>query len=187
MPGSPRGTPWRTRDGTAAAPNIPRASGVNVHGSRASALAALGLAAIAPLFLAPGGNLLHNMVLAAPYVVMALGLNVIVGFAGLLDLGYVAFFAIGGYTAAYLASGYCAGADVSILAGDSVAGTPGIHLNFLLVLALAAAATAAAGALIGVPTLRLRGDYIAVVTLASARSSGRSSRTGAASSCSAER
>ncbi len=137
-----------------------------MHGSRASALAALGLAAIAPLFLAPGGDLLHNMVLAAAYVVMALGLNVIVGFAGLLDLGYVAFFAIGGYTAAYLASGYWAGADVSILAGDSVAGTPGIHLNFLLVLALAAAATAAAGALIGVPTLRLRGDYIAVVTLA---------------------
>jgi branched-chain amino acid transport system permease protein len=104
-------------------------------------------------------------------VVMALGLNIIVGFAGLLDLGYVAAFAIGAYTAAYFGSGFWsnAGSDgrgIAILAGDSVAGTPGIHVNFLLVLALAAATTAIAGTLIGVPTLRLRGDYIAVVTLA---------------------
>jgi branched-chain amino acid transport system permease protein len=55
---------------------------------------------------------------------------------------------------------------VAILVGDSVAGSPGIHVNFLLILVLAVATTAAAGALIGVPTLRLRGDYIAVVTLA---------------------
>jgi branched-chain amino acid transport system permease protein len=88
-------------------------------------------------------------VLAAAYVVMALGLNVIVGFAGLLDLGYVAFFAIGAYTAAYFASGFRE-----------------IHLSFLLVFVLAVAATALAGALIGIPTLRLRGDYIAIVTLA---------------------
>ena len=106
------------------------------------------------------------MVLAAAYVVMALGLNVIVGFAGLLDLGYVAFFAIGAYTAAYFGSGFWANADIAILVGDAVAGTPGIHVNFLLILALAVAATALAGALIGVPTLRLRGDYIAIVTLA---------------------
>jgi len=110
------------------------------------------------------------MVLAAAYVVMALGLHIIVGFAGLLDLGYVAFFAIGAYTAAYFGSGYWAhaGSDggVDILAGDSVAGMPGIHVNFLLILALAIAATAIAGALIGVPTLRLRGGYIAIVTLA---------------------
>jgi len=59
-----------------------------------------------PSAFSPGGDVLNNLVLAATYVVMALGLNVIVGFAGLLDLGYVAFFAIGAYTAAYLASGY---------------------------------------------------------------------------------
>jgi branched-chain amino acid transport system permease protein len=102
---------------------------------------------------------------------MALGLNIIVGFAGLLDLGYVAFFAIGAYTAAYFGSGFWAnagsdGRGIAILVGDSVAGTPGIHVNFLLILALAVAATAVAGTLIGVPTLRLRGDYIAIVTLA---------------------
>ncbi len=111
--------------------------------------ALLALAALAPLALSPGGEVLNHMVLAAAYVVMALGLNVIVGFAGLLDLGYVAFFAIGAYTAAYLASGF-----------------RDVHLDFLLVLVAAAAAATLAGTLIGVPTLRLRGDYIAIVTLA---------------------
>ena len=133
--------------------------------------AVFALAAVAPLFFSAGGDVLNNMVLAAAYVVMALGLNIIVGFAGLLDLGYVAFFAIGAYTAAYFGSGFWAdagsdGRGIAILAGDSVAGTPGIHVNFLLILALAVAATAVAGTLIGVPTLRLRGDYIAIVTLA---------------------
>jgi branched-chain amino acid transport system permease protein len=102
---------------------------------------------------------------------MALGLNIVVGFAGLLDLGYVAFFAIGAYTAAYFASGFwhSAGPDgrgVAILVGGPASELPGIHVNFLLVFVLAAAATAVAGALIGVPTLRLRSDYIAIVTLA---------------------
>jgi branched-chain amino acid transport system permease protein len=111
------------------------------------------------------------MVLAAAYVVMALGLNVIVGLAGLLDLGYVAFFAIGAYTAAYFGSGFwidagSGGRGIAFLVGDATAGAPGIHLNYLVILALAAAAAAVAGAVIGVPTLRLRGDYIAVVTLA---------------------
>ena len=129
-------------------------------------VAVFAVAAVAPLFFSAGGDVLDSMVLAAAYVVMALGLNIIVGFAGLLDLGYVAFFAIGAYTAAYFASGYWAGADTAIVAGDSVAGTPGIHVNLVLVLALAVAATAVAGTLIGVPTLRLRGDYIAIVTLA---------------------
>ena len=134
-------------------------------------VAVLALAAVAPLFFSASGDVVHNMVLAAAYVVMALGLNVVVGFAGLLDLGYVAFFAIGAYTTAYFGSGFWANAGpdargIAILAGDSVAGTPGIHVNFLIVLALAAATTAVAGILIGVPTLRLRGDYIAIVTLA---------------------
>jgi branched-chain amino acid transport system permease protein len=130
------------------------------------AAAVLALLAAAPLFFSAGGVVLDNMVLAAAYVVMALGLNVIVGFAGLLDLGYVAFFAIGAYTAAYLGSGFWANADVAILAGESVAGAPGIHVNFVLILAAAVATTAVAGAVIGVPTLRLHGGYIAIVTLA---------------------
>jgi branched-chain amino acid transport system permease protein len=134
-------------------------------------LAVFVLAAIAPLFFSASGDVVNNMVLAATYVVMALGLNVIVGFAGLLDLGYVAFFAIGAYTAAYFGSGFWAnagsnGRGVGVLVSHSVAGTPGIHVNFVLILVLAVATTAIAGTLIGVPTLRLRGDYIAVVTLA---------------------
>jgi branched-chain amino acid transport system permease protein len=128
--------------------------------------ALIALAALAPLALSPTADILNDMVLAAAYVVMALGLNIVVGFAGLLDLGYVAFYAIGAYTAAYLASAYWAGAGVSILAADPAARLPGIHVNLLLVFAVAAAAAALAGALIGVPTLRLRGDYIAIVTLA---------------------
>ena len=113
------------------------------------------LAAVAPLLFEPSGDVLNNLVLAAAYVVMALGLNVIVGFAGLLDLGYVAFYAIGAYTAAYFGSSYW-----------SSAGGDGIHINFILILVIAVAATAVAGALIGVPTLRLGGDYIAIITLA---------------------
>jgi branched-chain amino acid transport system permease protein len=128
------------------------------------------LAAVAPLPFSANGDVVNNLVLAAAYVVMALGLNVIVGYAGLLDLGYVAFFAIGAYTAAYFGSTFWAGAaggeGISVLGGESVAGMPGIHVNFLLILVLAVAATTIAGTLIGVPTLRLRGDYIAIVTLA---------------------
>jgi branched-chain amino acid transport system permease protein len=129
------------------------------------------LTALAPLVFNSGGDVLHNMVLACTYVVMALGLNIIVGFAGLLDLGYVAFFAIGAYTAAYFGSGFwnnagSGGHGVAILVSNSVAGAPGIHVNFLLILVLAMATTAVVGAVIGIPTLRLRGDYIAIVTLA---------------------
>jgi branched-chain amino acid transport system permease protein len=123
---------------------------------RLGAVAPIALAATAPLAFGPTADVLNDMVVAAAYVVMALGLNIVVGFAGLLDLGYVAFYAIGAYTAAYFASPYWANV------GDG----RGIHLNLLLVLVLAAAAAALAGALIGVPTLRLRRDYIAIVTLA---------------------
>jgi branched-chain amino acid transport system permease protein len=111
--------------------------------------AGLVAAAIVPLFLAPTSSALQNMVLAAAYVIMALGLNVVVGFAGLLDLGYVAFFAIGAHVAAWFGSAFW-----------------GIHLNFVVIAVLAIAATTVAGVLIGVPTLRLRGDYVGIVTLA---------------------
>jgi branched-chain amino acid transport system permease protein len=114
-----------------------------------AAAAVLGVAAVAPLFLGEASSVLDNMVLASAYVIMALGLNVVVGFAGLLDLGYVAFFAIGAHVAAYFGSAFW-----------------GIHLDFLLIVVLAIVATTIAGVLIGVPTLRLRGDYIGIVTLA---------------------
>src|ERR1700754_2169376 len=77
---------------------------------RAGPAALIGLAALAPFALNAHAGVLDDMVLAAAYVVMALGLNIVVGFAGLLDLGYVAFVAIGAYTAAYFASSYWADA-----------------------------------------------------------------------------
>jgi branched-chain amino acid transport system permease protein len=132
--------------------------------------AGLGLAAVLPLFLGDSSTAMHNLVLAAAYVIMALGLNVVVGFAGLLDLGYVAFFAIGAHVTAHFGSGFWAnaadGAGVALFVGEPAAGLPGIHLNFLIILVLAIVATTLAGVLIGVPTLRLRGDYVGIVTLA---------------------
>src|SRR4051812_31778616 len=135
-----------------------------------TAAALIALAALAPLAFSPSADLVGDMVLATAYVVMALGLNIVVGFAGLLDLGYVAFFAIGAYTAAYCASGFWAdaggGHGVAILAGAPASHLPGIHPNLGLVFILAAGAATVAGAVIGVPTLRLPGPYIAIVTLA---------------------
>jgi branched-chain amino acid transport system permease protein len=133
-------------------------------------VAAIVLAALLPYLYAQDSPFLGHIVTALAYVVMALGLNVVVGFAGLLDLGYVAFFAIGAYTSGWLASGFFAyvnnGKGVHVLVSGQAAQLPGIHVNFLLVLIAAAIFSAAAGAVIGLPTLRLRGDYIAIVTLA---------------------
>ena len=132
--------------------------------------AGLALAAVLPLLLGPGSSALGTMVLAAAYAMMALGLNVVVGFAGLLDLGYVAFYAIGAHVAGYFGSTFWAGAldgrRISVLVSGPAARMPGIHVSFLFVMVLAIAATTLAGVLIGVPTLRLRGGYVAVVTLA---------------------
>jgi branched-chain amino acid transport system permease protein len=96
---------------------------------------------------------------------MALGLNVVIGFAGLLDLGYVAFYAIGAYAVGWFASGFFFAEKVNVLS-SAPAGSIGIHLNFILVLVCSVIITSIAGMLIGLPTLRLRGDYIAIVTLA---------------------
>ncbi len=82
------------------------------------------------------------------FIMLALGLNIVVGYAGLLDLGYVAFFAVGAYCYALLASPQF-----------------DIHTSFLLLLPLGALVTALFGVLLGAPTLKLRGDYLAIVTL----------------------
>jgi branched-chain amino acid transport system permease protein len=128
------------------------------------------IVAALPLILDSGGELMGNATLALAYVVMALGLNIIVGFAGLLDLGYVAFFAIGAYTMGWLGSGFFSEVNdekgVHIGVTGFAANLPGIHLNFFLVLVFAVLFTTIAGMIIGLPTLRLRGDYIAIVTLA---------------------
>jgi branched-chain amino acid transport system permease protein len=82
------------------------------------------------------------------YVMLALGLNIVVGFAGLLDLGYIAFYAVGAYVYALLASPQF-----------------GLHLPFWVILPLGAAVAAFFGVILGAPTLKLRGDYLAIVTL----------------------
>jgi len=107
---------------------------------------------------ATGGNSSAVMTVAADagvYVLLAIGLNVVVGFAGLLDLGYAAFFAIGAYTYAFLASDHM---RVTPL------GEP-IHISFWFVLIIAMFIAASFGVILGAPTLRLRGDYLAIVTL----------------------
>jgi branched-chain amino acid transport system permease protein len=88
------------------------------------------------------------LIIGATFAILALGLNIVMGFAGLLDLGYVAFYAIGAYTTAFLASDHF-----------------GIHISWWIVVWLAVAVAAIWGILLGAPTLRLRGDYLAIVTL----------------------
>ena len=124
------------------------------------------LAIVLPFFFDPISGFIDDSVVALAYVIMALGLNVVVGFAGLLDLGYVAFFAIGAYTVGWFMSGFFADANIHVLISGPVNNLPGIHVNFIIVLIVAALLCALAGTLIGLPTLRLRGDYIAIVTLA---------------------
>ena len=135
-------------------------------------------AALLPLAFDPLNGFIGDCTLALAYIVMALGLNVVVGFAGLLDLGFVAFYAIGAYTIGWLGSTFFAGARWHVLAGGLAAELPGVHLNFLLVLVAAVVLTSVAGVAIGVPTLRLRGDYIGIVTLAFGEIIGQLARNG---------
>jgi branched-chain amino acid transport system permease protein len=127
-------------------------------------------AALFPLTREPLDAFMDDCILALAYVVMALGLNLVVGFAGLLDLGYVAFYAFGAMAVGWWASDFFTGAGgeegIHIGVSGFAATLPGIHVNFLLIVIGAIIVCAIAGALIGLPTLRLRGDYIAIVTLA---------------------
>ena len=99
------------------------------------------------------------------FTTMAVGLNVVVGYCGLLDLGYVAFYAIGAYTAGWLASGQFQQVNFHFGSVGISRDARGIHISIWLVLIIAALLTAYGGVLIGLPTLRLRGDYLAIVTL----------------------
>jgi branched-chain amino acid transport system permease protein len=118
-------------------------------------------------------DLLDASIQTLAFIIMALGLNIVVGFAGLLDLGYVAFYAIGAFVIGWLGSQQFpdvnGGKGIHILTpSQSAFGSdiPGVHINFFLVIFIAAAFTAIWGAILGAPTLRLRGDYLAIVTLA---------------------
>ena len=112
-----------------------------------AALFAYALPLLEPPFISPPGTDFGGVLFTVTiYCIVALGLNIVVGYAGLLDLGYVGFYAIGAYTAAILTS---------------------FHANWPLLLALPVAVLAStlSGVLLGWPTLRVRGDYLAIVTL----------------------
>ena len=140
------------------------------HTNLIIAIIVFGLAIFLPYFFDPLASFMNNAVLALAYVVMALGLNIVVGFAGLLDLGYVAFYAFGSYTVGWLASDFFSQVNgekgIHVFVSGFPETLPGIHLNFLLLILAAVLVCAVVGILIGLPTLRLRGDYIAIVTLA---------------------
>jgi branched-chain amino acid transport system permease protein len=133
MDATPVGTP------VAGVAPKPRTGGATVGLGAIVLIAAAGLPAFANSYLVEIGTT------ALLYTVLCLGLNVVVGYAGLLDLGYAAFFAVGAYTTGIL--------------------TTQFDVNFWLTLPVAIAAAAVAGVVIGAPTLRLRSDYLAIVTL----------------------
>jgi branched-chain amino acid transport system permease protein len=164
-------TETATAPGTSVAPTGERKGGAMPPWAEKAFIPVFFLAFIAlPFIVDSSGGLIFDMTLALAYVVMALGLNIIVGFAGLLDLGYVAFFAIGAYTMGWFGSRFFSAVNseegIHIGVSGAAANLPGIHLNFLLIVLIAIVFTTIAGMLIGLPTLRLRGDYIAIVTLA---------------------
>lgn len=109
--------------------------------------------------------MLSTMVAMMIFSVMALGLNFVVGYAGLLDLGYVAFYAMGAYMAGWFASDQFSNQHLNLGAVGLSPGWIGFHFSIWLVLPMAGIATAIVGVIIGLPTLRLRGDYLAIVTL----------------------
>ncbi|BDC45966.1 branched-chain amino acid ABC transporter permease [Paraburkholderia terrae] len=117
----------------------------------------------APMIIGTAGGNYWVRVLdfAMLYVMLALGLNVVVGFAGLLDLGYIAFYAVGAYTAALLSSPHLA----SQFEWIAHLAPGGLHVPFLIIVPCAMAIAAFFGVILGAPTLRLRGDYLAIVTL----------------------
>jgi branched-chain amino acid transport system permease protein len=141
------------------------------------AVVVLGLAALVPFGLDPLSGWMDTSIFVLAYVMFALGLNIVVGFAGLLDLGYVAFYAIGAYSIGWFASDHFAlingGKGIHIGVTGFTATLAGIHLNFILIVIFAMLLAALGGAIIGLPTLRLRGDYIAIVTLAFGEIAGR--------------
>jgi branched-chain amino acid transport system permease protein len=128
----------------------------------------LGLALlIVLLFLLPsvagllGAAWVRALAFAALYVMLALGLNIVVGFAGLLDLGYIAFYAVGAYTFALLASPHLTEHFPAIAA----AFPGGLHVPIWVAIPIGALVAAGCGLLLGAPVLKLRGDYLAIVTL----------------------
>ena len=133
---------------------------------------------IFPFVAAQFGNSWVRIIdMALLYIMLALGLNIVVGFAGLLDLGYIAFYAVGAYMTGLLASPQFATLLESMINEYPVIGNTlvailgpdiqqnGIHLSVWLIVPLAAALAGLFGAILGAPTLKLRCDFLAIVTL----------------------
>ena len=133
------------------------------NGSRTVGLALFAVALIVlPLLLQNFGNAWVRIAdTALLYVLLALGLNIVVGYAGLLDLGYVAFFAVGAYLYGLLASPHLTETFPALAAMFPT----GLHSPLWLTIPLGAGIAGLFGILLGAPTLRLRGDYLAIVTL----------------------
>ena len=125
-------------------------------------LIAAAVLVVLPLFAQQfGQGWVRIMALAMLYVLLALGLNVVVGYAGLLDLGFVAFYAVGAYMYALLASPHLS----ETFEGFKAMVPNGLHTPIWVVVPAAALCAAVAGVLLGTPVLKLRGDYLAIVTL----------------------
>ncbi|WP_394672255.1 ABC transporter ATP-binding protein [Limnobacter sp.] len=124
-------------------------------------LVAIALAALPWVAGLIGNSWVRILNIALLYVMLALGLNIVVGFAGLLDLGYIAFYAVGAYVYGLLASPHLTDNFETIAALFP----EGLHLSIWLMIPLGALIAAIFGVLLGAPTLRLRGDYLAIVTL----------------------
>ena len=132
------------------------------HNKKAVYLASAVALLILPLLLQTAGNAWVRIAdMALLYVLLALGLNIVVGFAGLLDLGYVAFFAMGAYMFGLLASPHLT--ETFPLLASWFPG--GLHTPLWVVVPLGALLAGGLGVLLGAPTLKLRGDYLAIVTL----------------------
>jgi branched-chain amino acid transport system permease protein len=143
-----------------------------------SMAALLAVLVVFPFFAAQFGNSWVRIIdIALLYIMLALGLNIVVGFAGLLDLGYIAFFAVGAYLTGLLSSPQFAaliesvvneypalGQSLIAIMGPGIVAN-GIHLSVWAIVPLAAIVAGLFGALLGAPTLKLRGDYLAIVTL----------------------
>jgi branched-chain amino acid transport system permease protein len=123
-----------------------------------AAIALIALPLVAQEF---GHGWVRIMALALLYVLLALGLNIVVGYAGLLDLGYVAFYAVGAYMFALLSSPHLTETFENLKALFP----QGLHSPIWVAIPLAAGLAAVAGVLLGMPVLKLRGDYLAIVTL----------------------
>jgi branched-chain amino acid transport system permease protein len=144
----------------------------------ASMALVLALMLVFPFIASQFGNSWVRIIdIALLYIMLALGLNIVVGFAGLLDLGYIAFFAVGAYLVGLFSSPQFAALLESVIYYSPALGEAlvaffgpeiqqnGIHLSVWAIVPLAALVAALFGALLGAPTLKLRGDYLAIVTL----------------------